>query len=419
MFLLYNLLLTLTSPIWGIWMWLRTRQRKEAPNWNERMGRYLIPKRTKRLRVWVHAVSVGEVIAVTPILRELRAEKEPPEVILSVTTSSGHQTAREQIADLYDHLVYFPIDVLRFQMAALQTVRPDVVAIMETELWMNFLWSAKVFGARTLLLNGRISDRSFPRSLRLRPFYRILLGNVDRCLMQSETDADRIRALGAFRADVVGNTKFDQASEGTGDWRLLAAELGLSREPGVRKLVVGSLRAEEFDSVAPILARLASEGVQVVVAPRHVERAPELVRAFGVSAPLRSRKQPMQDNLLVLDSYGELNLVYGWAEVVVIGGGFANLGGQNLIQPVAQGKAVVFGPNMQNFRTSAAQVVAAGAGLQVGADELENTLRTLLADDAKRTQMGHIGKALVAQNLGASRRYADLVLSEASLSKAS
>src|ERR1044072_341675 len=201
MFLLYNILITLFSPIWAPWMWLRTRARKEQPRWNERFGTYDLKRRKDRKRIWGHAVSVGEVVAVMPILERLRSKLPEHEIVLTVTTSSGHQTAREKAVGLYDHLLYFPIDVARFQLAAMQRIQPSVAVVMETELWMNFLWAAKVFDTRTLLVNGRISDRSFRRSLKVGFFYKSLLSRMDRCLMQSEKDAARIRDLGGANVE--------------------------------------------------------------------------------------------------------------------------------------------------------------------------------------------------------------------------
>lgn len=418
MFLLYNVLLTLTSPIWGLWMWWRTRQRKEAPNWSERCGRYTIPKPGKKKRVWIHAVSVGEVVAALPILQELRSRKNVPEIVLSVTTSSGHETARERAKDFYDHLIYFPIDVLRFQMSAVQTVRPDVVAIMETELWFNFLWSADVFGARRMLINGRISDRSFPRSMKVRGYYAAMLRYMNRCLMQTPIDAERIQALGAPSAEVFGNTKFDQGVDGKGNLGKLVADLGLTVDPSVSRVVVGSLRHEEFEMLAPAIRSWVQAGVQVVVAPRHVERAAALRDALGGSAPLRSANEALANHLLILDSYGELNTLYGWADVVVIGGGFANLGGQNLIQPLAQGKPVVAGLHMQNFRDTTQQARAVGAIVQCDASQVGATVQGLLSDPQRRLAMGAAGQKVVQDNLGASRRYADAILAEADLSEA-
>ena len=137
MFLLYNFLLTLLAPFWVPWVYLKSLRRKERPNWSERMGKLEIPPRGEKHRIWVHTVSVGEFLAATPILREMRKVLPDHEIVVSVTTSSGHQTAREAPDNLFDHLIYFPIDVARFQLAAMQQVRPDVVAIMETELWMK------------------------------------------------------------------------------------------------------------------------------------------------------------------------------------------------------------------------------------------------------------------------------------------
>ncbi|HVT12353.1 MAG TPA: glycosyltransferase N-terminal domain-containing protein [Fimbriimonadaceae bacterium] len=424
MFVLYNLLITLLSPLWAPWMWLRTRARKEAPNWGERFGNYDLAPRKDRKRIWVHAVSVGEVVACMPILRELRGELPDHEIVLSVTTSSGHQTARDKAAGLYDHLLYFPIDLARFELAAMQHVQPSVAAVMETELWMNFLWAAKVFDVRTLLINGRISDRSFRRSRRVAFFYKALLSRMDRCLMQSEKDAERIRALGASGVEVLGNCKFDQALAGLdadpAEWR---AKLGLS--PDLPTLVIGSTRGEMeekfvfdalsllgLDSAAPIPA---SPSLQVVHAPRHVERAADLVseakHRFG-DAALRSEGKPSR--YLVLDTYGELDKVYSVADVVIVGGGFDNLGGQNLVQPLAHGKPVLHGPHMQNFREVAAASVDAGASLVCATPaDLASRLKELLADPTLRAQMGAAASQLVRSNAGASRRYAQAIAAEA------
>jgi 3-deoxy-D-manno-octulosonic-acid transferase len=411
MFLLYNFLLTILSPIWAPWMWWRSRRRKEAPNWQERFGNYDLPLKPDKPRVWLHAVSVGEVIAALPVLRELRLTGDH-ELVLSVTTSSGHQTAREQADGLYDYLVYFPIDVARFQLAAMSRVKPKVVAIMETELWMNFLWSAKVFGAKTLLVNGRISDRSYPRSLRLRAYYSAVLRNVDRCLMQSPTDARRIAALGAQHAEVYGNTKTDEAvsaiDTSTKNWR---EELGLLHDLPV--VVVGSTRSElEEELVSQAVHELGPERIQLIWAPRHLERADAVVTRLQTTGwQVTKRSTRGAGNAIVLDTFGELSSIYSVADIAIIGGGFDRFGGQNLLQPLAHGIPVLHGPYMNNFREAAEAAQAAGATvLCEDAAQLSAALRRLLEEPATRMEMGTAARRVIEASRGASARYARAIL---------
>jgi 3-deoxy-D-manno-octulosonic-acid transferase len=426
MYLVYNLLLTLLAPIWGPWMWWRTRQRKESPNWAERQGLYAnsIPVKAKNeRRIWVHAVSVGEVIAAKPFLRELRRQKPKVKIVLSVTTSSGHQTAREQASDLFDHLVYFPIDAARFQLRAMQRVRPDVIAIMETELWFNFLWSADVFKIPTYVVNGRCSDRAFRRSMKFRWFFRSMLGYVQQVLVQTQVDNERFESLGATNVEVVGNTKFDEIAldepADSSHWR---QELGIPADRPV--VVVGSTRSEmEEDWV--LQAFFENTGAVFVHAPRHIESANRIVEQFhrinqSIEKFERTNKQPplaigrrsdkTTGDYIVLDSYGELGSVYEVADLVVIGGGFDKLGGQNLIQPLALGKPVLHGPHMFNFREAAASAVEAEASISCQTPaELSQQIETLLAQPERRRVMGEKALALVQANIGASRRYAEKV----------
>lgn len=411
MFLLYNLLVILLAPLWVPWMIVRARRRHEGPNWAERMGNYghVVIEKDKPA-IWVHAVSVGEVMAALPILRQTRALLPGHHIVLSVTTSSGHHTAREHAVDMYDTLVYFPIDVPRFQLSAMMRVRPDVVAVMETELWLNFLWAAKAVDAKTLLINGRISDRSFRRSRYVVFFYQSLLKYVDRALMQTEADAERIKVLGGKGVEVFGNSKFDQAVDGLdADPEWWRESLGLPE--GVPVIVVGSTRGEEEETfVAGALGDL-KERAAIVWAPRHLERADALEvvmkKAFG-SCARRSRGE--RGRFVLLDTYGELAKAYSVADVVVIGGGFANLGGQNLLQPLAHGKPVVHGPYMQNFKDVTRAALGNGSSVEVDhPSQLRSVVGDLLADPERRDQMGAAGKAFVQANEGASRRYAEAI----------
>ena len=402
--LLYNVLLVLLSPFWVPWMLRRSSRRAEKVNWRERFG-YLPILTGPSKRVWVHAVSVGEVVACLPILAELR--KHDLEIILSVTTSSGNETARKQAADLYDHLVYLPLDLPWMTRRAMHRIRPDVLAIMETELWLNLLHAAKSVGAKTILLNGRISDRSFPRSQQIKFFYQELFKSLDLGLMQTDLDAERLRTLGAKNVTVTGNVKFDQAATGLASdpakWR---TELGLT----LPTVVVGSLRAEEFGSVVPALLNIAQTS-QVILAPRHIDRLPELLTHFPTKPAQRSQNEKLNGpGVLILDTYGELNDVYSAADVVIVGGGFANLGGQNIIQPLAHGKPVLHGRHMQNFRDVAAMAKKNGASMVIAPENLVDEVTKLLESPDRRAKMGAAARTLVQQNLGAARRDADAIL---------
>ncbi len=405
---IYNILLTLFSPIWVPWMLLRANKRAEKVNWKQRTGEYSLPLRKGTDRLWFHAVSVGEVVACLPILREIREMNPDVEIILSVTTSSGHQTAREKAEGLFDHLVYFPIDVPRFTVNALVTTKPKVVAIMETELWLNFLWAAETVGAKSVVVNGRISDRSFPRSQKFGFFYRALFRMVHKVLAQTATDAERFRALGAQETEVLGNCKFDQAVDGLeanpAEWR---DNLGLGSNDFV--VVIGSTRGkEEEDLVLEAVADPRLSEIKVIHAPRHMETVEELAnRAQSKLGTVARRSKGETGRYLILDTYGELSQVYSACDVAVIGGGFEKLGGQNLIQPLAHGKPVIHGPHMMNFRDAADMASRAGASIIAGtASELAEALVTLRDDEAKRRTMGANAAAMIQSNLGASKRYA-------------
>jgi 3-deoxy-D-manno-octulosonic-acid transferase len=422
MFLLYNFLLTLFAPFWAPWMVWRAWRRKEKPNWKERQGDYResIPKKGDRPRLWVHTVSVGEFVAAKPLLKALRAEFSEHEIVVSVTTSSGHQTAREAEEGLYDYLVYLPIDVARFTMAAMQRVRPDALIVLETELWMNLFWAADIFGVRTYVVNARISDRSYPRSQKLTFFYRALFGFVAKVLAQTETDAERFRSLGAENVQAVGNIKFDQALETAHDPARWRTELG-SRE-GRLTILVGSLRAEEFTAFAPEVAKLVDRA-DFVIAPRHLERGAEFESALRSIAPgidirhrSKSEKLP-RGGVLMLDTYGELAEAYAAADIAIVGGGFANLGGQNIIQPLSQGVPTLHGSHMKNFRDVVALSEAAGASYrcslsahpETGARSLGPTLSALIDNPEERKRMGEAARALIAANRGAAVRMAQII----------
>ncbi|MEM4410037.1 MAG: glycosyltransferase N-terminal domain-containing protein, partial [Candidatus Caldarchaeum sp.] len=286
---------------------------------------------------------------------------------------------------------------------ALMRVRPRVVAIMETELWMNFLHSAKLVGARTFLLNARLSSKAFQRARLLKFFYRHCLRYIDYCFAQSELDAERLRSLGKDNVVVMGNSKYDDRIEhGRVDWR---KELCMQEDE--KLLVVGSTRSEYEEDI--VLQALRGLNVRVLFAPRHLERASFIVqraRSYGFDVGLRSEGETHK-NLVVLDTFGELASAYSFAYVAIIGGGFEALGGQNVIQPLSVGCPVICGPHMFNFKQPVEEALAVGA-LEVASNsaELRDAIERLLVDPQERRRRSEAGKQLVERNKGAAMRVA-------------
>lgn len=431
MVLLYNTLLFLLSPLWVAWMLWRTSKRKEKPDWNQRLGAYPhVPGKKKGTkRVWIQAVSVGEVIAALPVLRELRKKSPHTEIVLSVTTSTGHATAQERANGLYDHLIYFPIDMPRFALYAILKIRPNVLAMMETEFWFNVLYNARHFDAKILLLNGRVSDRSYSRMGYVKPFYRSLVKFFDRALVQTETDAERLKSLGALNVEVFGNTKFDEA--GTEDVEVIARlknELPLDGRPVV---VVGSTRSadEEWLTIQALAEVAKSVPIQVIHAPRHLESTEGLVeqatKAFGADkvGKRSSATSTAPLDYIVLDTFGELSSAYRLGTISIIGGGFSKMGGQNLIQALAAGLPVLHGKYMHNFRDVTDLADKAGAAFRLDLPSGDVSKRStedvhavasevlrLMNDEPSLAKASTAGRKLVAENQGAGARYAQAIV---------
>lgn len=422
--LFYTLLVYLTMPFWLASAALSARRRMTPqPRWKERFGFLTLTPRSDRKRIWIHAVSVGEVMVIAPILNALKKRLPDYEFVVSTTTTTGQKTAVDLLRHEADHVVFFPFDLPGACRRAIRRCSPSVVIIAETELWPNFLREAKRFGAYTGVVNARLSDRSIGPALRLRRLYRAILSDVDLVLAQTETDAERFVSIGAKaeRVRVAGNTKFDHATQGpTKDLESARNELGLVGDHPV--LVVGSTRVKDGDSyeerfVFEAFALLLAEfpTLRMIVAPRHLERAGELVhRSVGQGLRTVRRTEMVGESgdyqVLALDTFGELAWVYGVATVAVVGGGFADLGGQNILQPLAHGKPTIFGPHMQNFRDVAAAAMEAGIGYQVSTPmELAARVTGLLKDPKRLGEIETTAKRMICANTGAAERCADAI----------
>ncbi len=367
--------------------------------------------------IWLHAVSVGEVMAAVPLARALRARRPEIPLLVSTTTETGRAVAEQRLPAA--RFVFFPLDFGWAVRRALGRLRPRLVLLTETELWPNFLAVCAVRGIPVAVINGRLSPRSFPRYRLVRWWFGRVLRNVRLFCMQSSQDAERIVALGApaDRVRVTGNLKYDFPSfDEAVDVAALRRSLGL---PAGRRLVVaGSTHRGEEEAMLEAFRTAAKSrpDLCLLVAPRHPERLEEverLVARAGLPCVRRSRAEaqpPEEGGAILLDTMGELARLYAAASVVFIGGSLIPHGGQNILEPAAHSRPVIHGPHMANFAEMRDRFRDAGAAIQVeDAAGLLRALEALLDDSQEAERMGKAGRSIVAAHRGATERTAGLV----------
>jgi len=409
---LYNLTLTLAAPLGASFLAWRLLTRPEyRAALGERFG--AVAPSPKHCRViWIHAVSVGEVIAAVPLVKATRESFPEAHLVVSCGTPTGRATALERLAGVADRVIYLAYDLAPLARAAVVALDPDLMVLVETELWPNLLHILGRRGTPVMLVNGRISRRSFPRYLRFRPLLRVALEEVSRFLMQTPRDAGRVRRMGAprERVEVVGNLKYDQPlppDPGDGGAALRAA-LGIPE--GAPVVLAGSTHQGEETALAAAwkIHRETHPDLVLILAIRHPHRADAVVRdlqTMGIRAGCRSRGEGAAHGVVLLDTVGELAAHYRIATVAFVGGSLVPVGGHNPLEPAALGIPVVYGPHMHNFTAPCAALEGAGAALRL-VDEaaLAGTLNRLLGDPAARQTMGDAGQAVFAHHRGAVAR---------------
>jgi len=416
-YLLYSVLIVTFFLIMSPYLaWQALRYRKYIGSLGQRLGYLPITFNLDgEESIWIHAVSVGEVLTARALLPQLRERYPRLRLFLSTTTMTGQQIARNSL-QYVDGVFYFPFDLGFVVNRTLGLVKPRLFIMMETEIWPNLLRACKRTGVRTVLVNGRISSRSYPRYRLARPFFRRVLGNVDRFCMQGDESARRIIEMGADPDKVVvtGSLKFDSLEiPGT----TTAADRGRNRvlryfrvSPERPVLIAAStLKGEEepvFEAFQRIRARLPE--ALLIIAPRKPERFGEveqIARRAGWNVARRTDlpvdAEPRHD-VVVLDTIGELAQLYQVATAVFVGGSLVDQGGHNILEPAVFGKAIVFGPYMQNFAEIARTFVENDAAVQIRSGrELEQALLALLTDPVRRARLGAAARALVEANRGA------------------
>ena len=419
MYSLYSVLVLAVAVIASPWfVYQALRYKKYVASLGQRMGYLPVSfNMDADESIWIHAVSVGEVLTARPIISDLKRRYPNLRMFLSTTTLAGQQLARRSVQDV-DAVFYFPFDLGIFVRRTLDLVRPKLFIMMETEIWPNLLYECRQRGVKTAVVNGRLSARSFSRYRMIRGFMRRVLDHVDRFLVQSEESARRFIDIGADPARVVvtGSLKFDSLDLSPIALQARSRDrvLRYFRVPASRLVIVaGSTMKGEESAVLRAFRRVrtTTPNTLLVIAPRHPERFDEveqLVRSEGWKTARRSDlaidSEPRVD-VVVLDTIGELATVYQIATVVFVGGSLVATGGHNVLEPAVFGKPIVFGPHMENFAEIAEAFVSNGAGVQVAGDEqLDDTLLSLMSDPVRRARLGAAARALVEANRGAKEK---------------
>jgi len=400
----------LTAPYW---LYQALRHGKYHAGFWERMGE--VPQRlgldsNSQRVVWVHAVSVGEVLAVSGLVQAVRRGFPAHRILVSTTTDTSQAVARKRFGE--ENVFYFPMDFAFAIRPFLRTLRPELIVLAETEFWPNFLRLAHSSGARIAVVNGRISDRSWSSYRRFRFVLKRMLAQVDLFLAQTEQDAERLRTIGApsERVRVAGNLKFD-VSPPSAPPIVEPLRASLAAETAGPILVCGStLEGEErlllraFQNV-----RAQHPRAVMILAPRHPERFGEvanLVAESGLPSCHRSQWHGSQlgGGVLLLDSVGELAALYALADIAFVGGSLVRRGGHNIIEPAQHGVAIVVGPHTENFRDVVAQFQNRDAVRIVAPSELGPSFLDLLGRDNERRALGQRGQEAVRSQMGATAR---------------
>ncbi len=392
-------------------LWRSIIDARYRRSFRQRMGRVRIESSGKPI-VWIHGVSVGEIKAAANIIARLRAERPDLQIVLSSTTPNGHQVARQDHPDL--QVMFYPLDFGPWPSRALDRIRPRCVLLMELEIWPNFLQAAARRGVPVAIINGRISEKTFhgyrrakgmlPQLDRIRLFC-VQDGAYQRRLLDLGVDPDTVVVTGNMKYDSVVMGGFEQDGERLRRW--------LARD-GRLVLVAGSTHADEEVLVCDATrAHGASRSMRIVVVPRHPERSGSVVdalRAVGFVAVRWSETNggasPLpEDAVLVVDVIGQLQKFYAACDIAFVGGSLIPHGGQNMLEPAAQGRAVVFGPHTANFRTDVELLLRERAAILVAdANELGTVVASLCEDPVARQSLGERARSVIASNRGATVR---------------
>ncbi|MGB9668611.1 MAG: 3-deoxy-D-manno-octulosonic acid transferase [Thermosulfidibacteraceae bacterium] len=353
--LIYNFLYLVLFPFILIYVFYGAiKNGKYRKGWKEKLT-IEVPERVEGKVLWVHAVSVGETILIVPIVAKIKEiVGEKVKIYFSTTTYTGNKVAKERLASCVERVFYFPIDFYPFVYRLFSKLNPDVIMVVETEIWPSLLYEAARKKKRVYLVNGRISDRSFGRYLMLSFFFKPFLNFYKRAFVRSLSDKVRLMVLGMDegRITVTGNLKYYSTLIQASNVRSAIVRDELMIDEKEKIVIFGSTHPGEEEIVVWVIKELVKRGYKVIVAPRHPERAMEvfnLIAGAELEVSLRS-KGAFKGDVLVVDTIGELLKLYSISKFAVIGGTFVPVGGHNPLEPLCFSVPVIMGPYYNNFR---------------------------------------------------------------------
>ncbi len=413
MYILYNIILVLlTVLLLPVILFKLITVPKYRGGISQKLGR--VRKKVKRViqgsrPIWVHAVSVGEVMAAHPLIRELKKKYPGRKLILSTVTVTGNYTARQRVPEA-DAVFFFPFDYPWIVRRVIRRINPVIVLVAETELWPNFFRELTRAGIPSAVINGRISGSSYKNYMKFKSFFRQVFGQVSLFCMQSGEDGERIKNIGApsDRVIVTGNLKFDQKIQ-----PLKASPVSLNA--GSKVITAGSTHRGEEAALLYVFRRLREKFPELVliIAPRHPERFEEvagLVNTAGYDCQRRTRLKGAIKDVLLLDTIGELRSFYAICDIAFVGGSLVKVGGHNLLEPAAMKKPVIFSRYMFNFKEISEALISAGGGILVkDKQELYIQADKLLSDKNYSQQIGNRAFTVIEANSGAAKRTIDAV----------
>ncbi len=411
----YNTCLTVCLPVVVPYILMKVRTRSGlGRGLGERLG-FLGPKRISEEDhpVWFHAASVGEVAMTLPLIHAVRERFPQLTPIVSTMTETGQEAAERALGDR--GIVFFlPLDHPWIVGRVLGALTPRALFIAETEIWPNLLHQCHRRGTPVVLFNGRISDRSFKNYRRFRFFFKDVLGGISAFGMQTERDAERIVEIGACRDRVVitGNLKFDRpVLQPTGrEVGMIRSSLGLRARQAV--FIAGSTHEGEEEIILQVFRQLKrfEPSLVLILAPRHLERLDEVIKTLEKGHFVWVRKSQMPTNgfsgeVILLDTMGELAKIYSIGTLIFVGKSLVSGGGQNILEPAAFGKPVIFGPHMENFREIASLMKREGGGIEIRSQkELFEAAQRLLTDRSYYTRASRAALRAIQNNQGAVQK---------------